>query len=377
MKIMLLDQIAKVTYKYTFSLGNALMKYNNDITLAIDSKKERENCKCRIWNLFNTDESGVSKIKKFKNYISSYRKIYKEMKENKYDVLHTQWLIFSPIDYYYLKKIKEKCGVKLIVTIHDILPFNQKFYDVYFHKKVYGLADNIILQAENNKDRFKELFPEYYSKCKMIPLGHILDYADILEKEKAREKLEIPNDKFVFLFFGQIKKVKGVDVLLKAYAEFCKTHENTLLVIAGKVWKDNFSQYQAIIDENKIEHKVRTDIKFIPDDDVKYYYSASDCCVLPYLDVYQSGVIQLCYAYKKPVIASNIGALREIVKDGDTGYLCEVNDANSLCKAMNKIVSLDEVALNAMGKEGYNYVKEKYSWDNIADKVNSLYTYNG
>ena len=54
-----------------------------------------------------------------------------------------------------------------------------------------------------------------------------------------------------------------------------------------------------------------------------------------------------------------------------------MNDANSLCKAMNKIVSLDEVALNAMGKEGYNYVKEKYSWDNIADKVNSLYTYNG
>ncbi len=376
MKIMLLDQIAKVTYKYTFSLGNALMKYNNDITLAIDSKKERENCKCRIWNLFNTDESGVSKIKKFKNYILSYRKIYKEMNENKYDVLHTQWLIFSPIDYYYLKKIKEKCGVKLIVTIHDILPFNQKFYDVYFHKKVYGLADNIILQAENNKERFKELFPEYYSKCKMIPLGHILDYADILEKEKAREKFEIPNDKFVFLFFGQIKKVKGVDVLLKAYAEFCKTHENTLLVIAGKVWKDNFSQYQAIIDENKIEHKVRTDIKFIPDDDVKYYYSACDCCVLPYLDVYQSGVIQLCYAYKKPVIASNIGALREIVKDGDTGYLCEVNDVNSLCKAMNKIVSLDEIALNAMGKEGYNYVKEKYSWDNIADKVNGLYTYN-
>ena len=376
MKIMLLDQIAKVTYKYTFSLGNALMKYNNDITLAIDSKKERENCKCRIWNLFNTDESGVSKIKKFKNYILSYRKIYKEMNENKYDVLHTQWLIFSPIDYYYLKKIKEKCGVKLIVTIHDILPFNQKFYDVYFHKKVYGLADNIILQAENNKERFKELFPEYYSKCKMIPLGHILDYADILEKEKSREKFEIPNDKFVFLFFGQIKKVKGVDVLLKAYAEFCKTHENTLLVIAGKVWKDNFSQYQAIIDENKIEHKVRTDIKFIPDDDVKYYYSACDCCVLPYLDVYQSGVIQLCYAYKKPVIASNIGALREIVKDGDTGYLCEVNDVNSLCKAMNKIVSLDEIALNAMGKEGYNYVKEKYSWDNIADKVNGLYTYN-
>ena len=77
--------------------------------------------------LFNTDEKNIGKIKKLFNYVSSYRAILKELKSGKYDIIHTQWLIFSPVDYYYLRKIVRKCGVKLIVTIHDKLPINQKY----------------------------------------------------------------------------------------------------------------------------------------------------------------------------------------------------------------------------------------------------------
>lgn len=372
MKIMLLEQIAKVCYKYTFSLGNALKDCGNEVILAIDQKKEIENCKCVRWNLFTTDEENLNQIDKLFNYIDSYRKIYREMKKNKYDVLHTQWLIFSPLDYYFMKKIKRNCGVKLVVTIHDILPFNKKFYDFYFHKKVYELADNIILQTENNQKRFQELFPESCNKCSIIPHGHFLDYAEYVTKKESREYLHLPNDKFIFLFFGQIKKVKGVGILLKAYAEFCNEYKDTLLVIAGKVWKDDFLQYQSIIDEKKLKNRVKTDIKFIPDEEVKYYFSASDCCVLPYLDVYQSGVIQLCYAYKKPVIASNINSFKEIIEDNQTGFLCEANNINSLKESMEKAI-LNKSKLSDMGVKGYMYIKNKYSWKNISEKVNKVY----
>lgn len=372
MKVMLIEQIAKVCYKYTFSLGNALMDCGNDVTLAIDQKTEKENCKCTRWNLFNTDENDVSKFNKLRNYIVSYEKIYKEMKKNNYDVLHTQWLIISPLDYFFINKIKRDCDVKLVVTVHDILPFNQKIYDFYFHKKVYKIADSIILQTENNRNRFKKLFPENYDKCTVIPHGHFLDYAESATKEESREYLHLPKDKFIFLFFGQIKKVKGIGILLKAYAEFCKECGDTLLVIAGKIWKDDFSQYQAIIDEEKLKNNVITDIKFIPDDEVKYYYLASDCCVLPYLDVYQSGVIQLCYAYKKPVIASNIDSFKEIVKDSQTGFLCEVNDICSLKESMKRAV-LNSDNLPEMGLKGYTYIKNRYSWKDISEKINKIY----
>lgn len=372
MKILLIDQIAKVNYKYSYSLASAVSNIGNEVILAIDQKKEEEGCICRKLNLFNTDEKNIGKLKKLKNYISSYRKILQELKNNNYQILHTQWVIFSPFDYYFLHKIKKKTGIRLIITIHDILPFNQKFYDYYFHKKLYTLADKIIVQAENNIKRFRELFQDLSGKEVMIPHGHFLDYAEPVDKTSARKYLNIPKDKKVLLFFGQIKKVKGVGILLKAFSKICKSYPDALLIIAGNVWKDDFSQYQKIIDDDDISNYVRTDIRYIPDEEVKYYYSAADCCVLPYLDVYQSGVIQLAYAYKKPVVATRIGAFKEVVLENQSGFMCEPNNVDGLAHAIEQVLNAKE-NYAVMGQTGFEYIKEKYSWEKIAEKVCSLY----
>lgn len=371
MKILMVDQIAKVNYKYSYSLAEAIRSEGNEVVLAVDQKKEPEHFSGHIWNLFNTDEKDIGKIQKLKNYITSYKAILNEIKKNKYDVIHTQWMIFSPVDYYYLQKIK-KTGIKLIVTIHDILPFNRKFYDYRYHKKVYTLAERIIVQADNNIQRFDELFPELAGKETMIPHGHFLEYAEPVKQKEAREHLGIADDKLVFLFFGQIKKVKGVGVLLEAFAKICKKQPNLLLIIAGSVWKDDFSQYQEIIDRENIAQYVQTNIRYIPDEEIKYYYSAADCCVLPYLDVYQSGVIQLCYAYKKPVVATRIGAFREVVVDNKTGFMCEPDNAEDLASAMT-IAAENKDKFDQMGQAGYDYIAEKYSWTKIAQQVREIY----
>ena len=372
MRVLIVDQIAKVNYKYTFSLANALKDKKINIDLVVDQKKEQENCRCNIIRLFNTDEKNIGKLEKLINYVRSYRVIGKTISDKNIEILHTQWLIFSPVDYFFLKKFKQRYGIKLIVTIHDILPFNKKFYDMNFHAKVYSLADRIIVQAENNMIRFRELFPNLIKKVTMIPHGNFFEYAEIVDKRKAREHLGIDNDKFVLLFFGQIKKVKGVGVLLNAFSKIFKKYPNMQLIIAGSVWKDDFFSYQEIIDKNNMSSSVRTDIRYIPDDDVKYYYSSADVCILPYLDVYQSGVIQLSYAYKKAVIATNIGAFREVVINEKTGFLCNVNDPDDLSCAIEKAYN-ERKNLKDMGCEGYNYISEKYSWDKIADKVYEEY----
>ncbi len=372
MRILLVDQIAKVTYKYTYALANAIKKQGNEVVIAADQKKDNEYSECEVINLFNTDEKNIGKIKKFVNYIKSYKAILKIIKGGGYDIIHTQWLIFSPIDYFYLNKIVKKTGVKLVVTIHDILPFNEKFYDFKYHKKVYTLASKIIVQADNNVKRFEELFPELSGKEVMIPHGHFLDFGEKVDKNEAREYLKIDKDKKMLLFFGQIKKVKGVGVLLKAFAKIHKKYSDTLLVIAGSVWKDDFSQYQAIIDENNLKECVKTDIRYIPDEEIKYYYSAADCCMLPYLDVYQSGVVQLTYAYKKPVVATNIGAFKEVVIDDKTGFMCEPDNVDSLAEAIEKALNSAD-RYDEMGQAGYDYIKDKYSWDKIAEKICTLY----
>lgn len=372
MKILLLSQIAVVDYKYTYSLANALKACGNDIELVIDDKKDNEYCKCKCYNKFLTSRKDIGKIKKLVNYCSAYRFVVKKAIKEKFDVVHVQWFQFSPVDYYYLKKLK-KSGIKIVVSVHDILPFNEKKYDMPFHKKIYGLCDEIIVQAKNNIKRFNELFPEDSKKVTFIPHGHFLDFADKHEKKESRARLNIPMDKTVLLFFGQIKKVKGVGVLLEAFGKLTQKRNDLYLVIAGSVWKDDFAPYQEIIDKyNLSDAQLKTDIHFIPDEKIGYYYSACDVAVLPYLDVYQSGVIQLVYAYGKPAIATAIAPFMEIVEDGVTGFLCTPNDADSLSNTIERAVE-NAKDYEVLGEAGRKRIEIKYSWKEIAEKIMELY----
>lgn len=372
MKILLLSQIAVVDYKYTYSLANALKACGNEVELVIDDKKDNNYCQCKCYNQFLTSRKDIRKVKKLTNYCDSYRFIVKKAIKEQFDVIHVQWFQFSPVDYYYLNMLK-KHGIKVFVSVHDILPFNEKEYDMMFHKKIYGLCDQIIVQAETNIKRFYELFPEDSSKVTFIPHGHFLDFADLHGQEESRKRLNIPNDRMVFLFFGQIKKVKGVGVLLEAFGRLKQKREDLYLVIAGSVWKDDFGPYQEIIDKYKLtEKQLKTDIRFIPDDEVGYYYSACDVAALPYLDVYQSGVIQLAYAYGKPVVATSIAPFMEIVKDNVSGFLCKPDNADDLAKVMIRAFEHKD-ELEQLGVAGRATIEKKYSWSDIAEKITGLY----
>jgi glycosyltransferase involved in cell wall biosynthesis len=374
MKVLLVSQIAVVDYKYTFSLANELKRQGNDVELVIDDKDASKECICKVYNKFLTSRKDVGKLNKVINYCSSLKFIVEKAIIDNFDVVHVQWFQLSPVDYYYLKKLKKE-GIKLIITVHDILPFNEKFYDKYFHNKLYGFGDHIIVQAENNLKRFTTLFPMYTQKLSFVPHGHFLDYVDIHDKTEARNRLGVPEDKTILLFFGQIKKVKGVGVLLEAFAEVLKKRDDVFLILAGNVWKDNFSYYQQIIDKYNIANELKIDIRFIPDEEVGYYYSACDIAVLPYLDVYQSGVIQLAYAYGKPTIATSIGSFKEIVTDGKTGFLCKPNDSASLANVIENALGHKD-KFEVMGLNGREFIKQKYSWTDIARQITQIYESN-
>ena len=363
MKVLLLSQIAVVDYKYTYSLANALKACGNEVELVIDDKKDNEYCQCKCINKFLTSRKDIGKGKKFLNYIETYRFIVKKAVSEHFDVVHVQWFQFSPVDYYFLKKLK-KHGIKVVVSVHDDMPF---------HKKIYGLCNQIIVQAETNIKRFDELFPEDSNKVTFIPHGNFLDFADRHDAEESRKHLNIPQDKTVLLFFGQIKKVKGVGVLLEAFGKLVQKRDDLYLIVAGSVWKDDFAPYQEIIDQYKLtDGQLKTDIRFIPDDEVGYFYSACDIAMMPYLDVYQSGVIQLVYAYGKPAVATAIAPFMEIVEEGVTGYLCQPNDADSLADAIERAVAEKAIFAN-FGEAGRQKIAIKYSWGDIAVKVTELY----
>lgn len=147
-----------------------------------------------------------------------------------------------------------------------------------------------------------------------------------------------------------------------------KTCPNAYTIIAGSVWKADFTECQEIIENHDLSDCLKTDIRYIPDEEVKLFYSAADVCVLPYTDVYQSGVIQLAYGYKKPVIATTLPAFTQFVKENETGFLAVPGDSESLESAMKRAIK-NKDHLEQIGLMGYEMVKKELNWDDIAKRI--------
>ncbi len=372
MKILFLNQIPEVNNKYTFSLVRSLRKQNVDITVCgMEDDDVSSYQDIPFYGLIESYSKVKDPFKKVLSYKRSWDKVWDHCKNNKIQILHVQWYICSPIDCIYIKKIK-KAGIKVVATIHDMLPFNKKFYDFYYHKKIYGYADKIVNQALMNKDALINDFNVPEGKIVYIPHGHYMEYAEMASKKESALALGLPADRPMILFFGQIKKVKGLDILIKSMRKVVDRYPDILCVIAGKVWKDDFSVYQDLIERLQLSDNIRADIRFIKDDEIKYYFNAADILALPYRQIYQSGVLFFGYAYEKPIVATTEGEFLTVIKDKETGLLVPAGDPDKFAEAL--IWYLDHPDKGKeFAKAGKEDVCERFSWDAIAERLIEIY----
>ena len=157
-----------------------------------------------------------------------------------------------------------------------------------------------------------------------------------------------------------------MDLLLEAWAKWLP--EGRKLLIAGEFYASR-EKYIALIERLGLQNRVVLHDRFIADDDVKYYFSAADCLVLPYRTATQSGVTQIAYNFSLPMIVTRVGGLPEIVPDGRVGLVCEP-DADSIATAMQQIYSGD--TLTAM-RENFTVERKRFSWATMCDKLLEVY----
>lgn len=372
MKVLLLNQIPEVNNKYTFSLARGLKKAGVDIIVCgIEDDDVSAYSDIPYLNIFGCYSREVSPIRKVFSYYRSWKRIFEYCIAEKIEIVHVQWYIFSPLDWRFHKLLR-KAGIKVVTTIHDLLPFDKKPYDFYFHRKIYYHSDKVISQARGNEKELIEKYGVNRDKIRYVPHGHYMEYAEPATKAESIEYLKLPGDRPVILFFGQIKKVKGVGVLITAMKDVIKEHPDALCVIAGKVWHDDFSEYQKLIDLYGLQDNIRSDIRFIDDDEIKYYFNAADIVALPYLQIYQSGVVLLAYAYEKPVVATTEGEFLTVVKNGETGLLVPANNAKELARALNWYLDHPDKAIQyaVCGKRD---IYHRLNWDTIAKSIVMIY----
>lgn len=368
--ILLVDQIGSVMDEYNEELCTRLTDMGYEMVLATAANSEIKSSEFKKIECFIGTYGQSCFLKKGINYILSIIRLKELVKEVKPSVVHLQWALFSPIDYLFIKWLN-KNAIPVLMTVHDVTPFNRKFYDRFFLPRIYGMTTELVVQS-------KIAWEELVNICegKAISLIHHPTYnrsIKLIDNKIAKETLGFSNKTKMILFFGQIKKVKGVEYLLRAYTQVIKEYPDSILVIAGKSWGDSIDKYSDLANQIGIGNHVKWDTRFVPGELVPYYFSAADLVVLPYLHVYQSGVLQLSFAYKRPVVISNIPGLVEYVVDEVTGLVVPSRDDAKLAEAILNLLHDEDLRLK-LGSSGHEFAVQNFSWEMAAHRYNEIYS---
>ncbi|GAA4826807.1 glycosyltransferase family 4 protein [Algivirga pacifica] len=294
-------------------------------------------------------------------------------KVNKIKTAHIHLFGVEPIDFLHIFLIK-LFGFKLTATVHDVESFYLSDKDKWYRNKALNWIDKFIVHNEICKKELLESTTVEVSDISVIKHGNYLPFVEpLLSKEEAGKQLGMPTDKINLLFFGQIKTVKGLDVLLNSLKYLSAEERSKInLIIAGKVWKDTFANYQQIIDENDLNEVCITRIEYIPDEEVHLFYSLADFVVLPYKKIYQSGVLLMSMSYQKPVIVSDLPAMVDIIKDEENGYVFKTNDTQSLAATISKVIANPQRS-GDIAQAAIDTVSNEFDWKLIGKKTTEVY----
>jgi glycosyltransferase involved in cell wall biosynthesis len=283
-----------------------------------------------------------------------------------YKIIYVHWLYIFPF-IWVMKLFCLYChflGYKIIWEMHNIISHNGTFKDLKMSKWFYGNCDGIIFHSYDDISRTKQtLNVEKKSLNTVIHLPNFIGtYENNIDKNHARSVLNIPPDKRVLLCFGQIRKNRGYDYLIKAIDGM----NNILVIIAGEIIDRD--TYKFLLSQAKKDIRIKLSAKWISNEEIQIYFNACDVVILPYTEITTSGVVPLAYSFSRPVIVSRIGGIKEVVSK-ETGILVPPCNVNKLRIAIIDIFKMDYMR---MGENAYKYANEKLAWSKASEKIRNL-----
>jgi len=265
-----------------------------------------------------------------------------------------------------LRQVKKNKHTRVVCIADNIIPHEKRFGDTPFTKYFVKPVDAFITMSE----KVLGDLPQFAAgkPAKFVPHPLYDNFGEKISKEAARKQLAIGNDQKVMLFFGFIRKYKGLDILLDA-VKLLSTQPSTpnlqpfKLLVAGEFYEDR-KHYDEQIAQLGIQDHLILKTDFIPDSEVKYYLCAADVVVQPYRNATQSGVTPLAYHFEVPMIVTNVGGLPSLVPEGKVGLIAEP-DAASIAAAITAFFDKGAAAFLPYLVEE----KKKYSWAKMAEAI--------
>lgn len=295
-------------------------------------------------------------------------KVGLKIKKQKPDILIIKyWLPFmAPAFGTIARIVKSNKHTKVISILDNIIPHEKRIGDRPFSKYFVGAVDAFVGMSNSVLEDLKQFTVKKPSLYSPHPLFD--NFGAKVSKEEASEFLKLDPKQNYLLFFGLIRDYKGLDLLLDAMAFKLIKDKNLKLIVAGEFYSDS-KPYFDLIKKHQLENQVIMHNRFIPDPEVKYYFSIADLIVQPYKSATQSGVTQIGYHFEKAMLVTNVGGLAEIIPHNKVGFVVEPDPeriAESIAEFYDK--NLEEPFHKHILAE-----KEKYAWSKMTETIFKLY----
>lgn len=277
----------------------------------------------------------------------------------------------------FLVRLLTRFRIPAVYTAHDVLPHDLgSAYERKALSKVYHRVDRVIVHAERNRDEMVKEFAVDPSQIAVIPHGSydFLFSEGRVDREKARLRLGLPAAGQIVLFFGLIKRYKGLEYLIEAFRIVEKAIPDARLAIVGALFEEveGYGFYRGLLEEASRNPKVICVPQYVPLESVGLYFCAADAVVLPYTNTCQSGVLLAAYAAGRPVVVTDVGGLPEVVEEGQTGFVVPPRDAEALGASIIRLLG-DGRRAAQMGSNALLLAQTRYAWERIASETIRLY----
>jgi glycosyltransferase involved in cell wall biosynthesis len=288
------------------------------------------------------------------------------LRKQKPDMLIVRyWLPFmGPCLGTILRLVRLNKHTEVVCVTDNIIPHEKRFGDKLFTNYFIPPVHRFITMSDKVLNDLKTFTSKPGLK---IDLPLFDNFGAKVPVQEARNFVQVPQDKKVLLFFGFIRKYKGLDILIEAIGILKQRNEalykSLYVVIAGEFYEDE-EKYKSLIQDLGISEVLALKTNFIPDNEVKYYLSCADVLVQPYKSATQSGVTPLAYDFELPMIVTNVGGLADNVPHGKVGIVCEPNAA-SFAKAIEDFFALDQQML----LRNVQQEKKLFTWEVFVQKL--------
>lgn len=372
---------------YAFGLAMGLVSQGVSLDIIgsdeIDSPELHATSNLQFLN-FRGSQRNANFAEKLWKLLVYYVRLVRYAARSKPKVLHILWNgKFEYFDRTILMLYYRAMGKKIVLTAHNVNQARRDANDSWLNRITlriqYRLCDHIFVHTTKMKDELCHDFGVAEKAVTVIrhPVNNAFPDTEIAPAD-AKRSLGLKDDEKAILFFGRIRPYKGIEYLLDAFRLLLADEQaNYRLIIAGEPKKgseDYLHEIEQTVKRDFEPGQVTLKIQFIPDEEMELYLKGGDVLVLPYKEIFQSGVLFLAYSFGLPVVATDVGSFREEIIEGSTGFLCQPGDTALLAKALEMYFASDLYKnLKARRQDIKDYANANHSWQAVAELTRNAY----